>query len=152
MNRRRLAVRAVAVAVLVVFVALTKWPRHENQWLVDLTDHALAHGTVGTIPAEALAHLKLPTGNQRDVPFRGLVVTGSPSHTKSFCVRQRGKERDVLISDAYSNRGRFFHCSLDGSLISSSIINETLTPVDTYNFFLKELAFWREWWAQQQRN
>jgi hypothetical protein len=94
-------------------------------------------------------NLKLPTGEQRDVAFRNLVLnTDGPSHPKAFCVRARGNHRDILISDAHSNRGRFFHSSLDGKLISASIINEKLASEEVEASYIRELQFWRNWWAR----
>jgi hypothetical protein len=153
-TRKRLLIRGVAIFLVVAgLIVALKWPRASpSRSFRDLTEHVLRHGRTYSIPAEALANLKLPTDGQRDVPFRAaLVEINGPAHTKTFAVRFREGTKDVLMSDAYTARGRFFHCTEDGTLISASTIRERLTREQVRAAFDADVRFWIDWWERQAR-
>ena len=151
--KKRTLIRAIACALIAAGVLYVIYDTRPAP-LLGLIDHTLRQGRTGTVPAEALARLKLPTDAQSDVPIRAVVVRANGSdHARSFCVRERQGAIDVLLSDTYSGRGRFYHCSPDGKLISASMIGgEKPTEAEIKQGFEKQIDFWLHWWDKQNEN
>jgi hypothetical protein len=146
---KRWLIRITAGALLAAGVLYAVYPT-KSAPLRDLIHYTLQHGRTRTIPAEAFANLQLPA-EEYDVPVRALRVRADGSdHARTFSVRQRGDIVDVLLSDTYSHRGRFYHCTPEGELVSASILGgEKLTKEAARRAFAKELDFWLYYWKKR---